>query len=98
MARLTNIEIEKRWYDLFCGWEKSDRAAAIKALTQLHPRLPDNPKTEDEKPEQITLPGLGAGAGGADLTGANLTDAIRWDGAKYVPVTAEGLTERKTIL
>jgi len=42
MARLTNIEIEKRWYDLFCGWEKSDRAAAIKALTQLHPRLPDN--------------------------------------------------------
>ena len=52
MARLTNTEIEKRWYDLFCGWQKSDRAAAIKALTQLHPRLPDNPKTatEDEEP------------------------------------------------
>ena len=44
MARLTNTEIEERWYDLFCGWKKSDRAAAIKALTQLHPRLPDNPK------------------------------------------------------
>ena len=60
MARLTNTEIEKRWYDLFCGWQKSDRAAAIKALTQLHPRLPDNPKTatEDEEPEQAALPGV----------------------------------------
>ena len=55
MARLTNIEIEKRRYDIFESWPKSDREAAIKVLERIHPRLPDDPKAD---PEQAALPGV----------------------------------------
>ena len=55
MARLTNTEIEKRWYDIFESWPKSDREAAIKVLERIHPRLPDDPKAD---PEQAALPGV----------------------------------------
>ena len=55
MARIAKVDIESRWYDVFSGWDKQDRAAAIKVLTALHPRLPDKPSKKE--PEQAELPG-----------------------------------------
>lgn len=53
MARRAKFDIEKQFYDVFSSWDKQDRAAAIKVLTALHPRLPDKPsKKEPEQPEQ----------------------------------------------
>ena len=56
MARRAKVDLEKEFYDVFSSWPKEDRAAAIKVLTALHPRLPDNPKKKAE-PEQAELPG-----------------------------------------
>ena len=47
MARKAKLDIEKEFYDVFSGWMKEDRAAAIRVLQTLHPRLPDNPKAKD---------------------------------------------------
>lgn len=44
MARTSAVDLEKRWYDLFSGWDKDDRAVAMKVLAQLHPRLPARPR------------------------------------------------------
>ena len=59
MARRAKADIESEWYDVFATWTKEDRAAAIRVLQTLHPRLPDNPKAKAE-PEQAALPGVKA--------------------------------------
>ena len=48
MARRAKADIESEWYDVFATWTKDDRAAAIRVLTALHPRLPDNPAAKPE--------------------------------------------------
>jgi len=54
MARIARADIESRWYDVFSSWKKADRAAAIKVLMALHPRLPDDPR-EKEEPEDSAV-------------------------------------------
>ena len=56
MPRKAKPDIEKEFYDVFSSWTKEDRAAAIRVLTALHPRLPDNQKPAKAEAEQPTLP------------------------------------------
>lgn len=57
MARVAAVDIEKRWYDVWSGWDKADREIAMRVLAQLHPRLSAKPsKREPEAPtDSVTL-------------------------------------------
>lgn len=72
MAGRTRIEMEDRWYDVFSGWDRADREAALKVITALHRRLPDDPKQKVPKPsDDPPPPGNPAKNGNAtDKTGA----------------------------
>ena len=48
----TKENLESRWYDVFSGWTKADREAALRVLMTLHRHLPEAPtKANEDQPE-----------------------------------------------
>lgn len=61
MARVSKDDLEARFYDVFSGWDKADREAALKVLATLHRHLPADTKAKQTKTDKTSDQVAGSG-------------------------------------